>query len=102
MRAFARRGERGGSRGKRKRPRRMAKEVEDLVKVVVASREGKKSWHRRKCAGARWKYSLFLKSIKFENILATLLTTRLSKDECSNRSNNHLGRQTFFDFFRLD
>ena len=42
MRAFARRGERGGSRGKRKRPRRGAQEVEDLVKVVVARRKGKK------------------------------------------------------------
>ena len=42
MRAFARRGERGGSRGKMKRPRRVAKEVKDLVKVVVARRKGKK------------------------------------------------------------
>ena len=52
----------------------MAKEVEDLVKVVdvVASRKGKKSWHRRKCAGARWKYSLFLKLIKPENEIVTL------------------------------
>ena len=72
MRAFARKGERGGSRGKRKGPRGVAQEVEDLVKVVVASRKGKKSWHRRKCAGARWKYSLSLKSTKFENIFATL------------------------------
>ena len=84
MRAFARRGERGGSRGKRKRPRRMAKEVEDLVKVVVASREGKKSWHRRKCAGARWKYSLFLKSIKFENMLATIFRIKTSSNMINN------------------
>ena len=42
--------------------------MEDLVKVVMASRKGKK----RKCAGARWKYSLSLKSTKFENIFATL------------------------------
>ena len=73
MRAFARKGERGGSRGKRKRPRRVAKGVEDLVKVVVARRKGKKSWHRRKCAGARWNYSLSLKSIKFKKILFNLI-----------------------------
>ena len=78
MRAFARKGERGGSRGKRKRPRRAAKEVEDLVKVVVASRKGKKSWRRRKWAGARWNYSLFLKSIKFENMLATIFRIKTS------------------------
>ena len=42
MRAFARKGEREGSRGKRKRPRGVAEEVEDLVKVVVARRKGKK------------------------------------------------------------
>ena len=52
--AFARRGERRGSRGERKRPRRMAKKVEALVKVVVVSRRTKKSW--RKNARARWKY----------------------------------------------
>ena len=84
MRAFARKGERGGSRGKRKRPRRVAKEVEDLVKVVVARRKGKKSWHRRKCAGARWNYSLFLKSIKFENMFATLFRIKTSSNMINN------------------
>ena len=84
MRAFARKGERGGSRGKRKRPRRVAKKVEDLVKVVVASRKGKKCWHRRKCAGARWIYSLFLKSIKFEDMLATLFRIKTSCNMINN------------------
>ena len=80
MRAFARKGERGGSREKGKRPRRVAKEVEDLVKVVMASRKGKK----RKCAGARWKYSLSLKSTKFENIFATLFRIKTSSNMINN------------------
>ena len=54
IKAFARKGERRGGRGERKRPRRMAKKVEALVKVVVVSRRTKKSW--RKNARARWKY----------------------------------------------
>ena len=39
----------------------------------VASRKRKR---RRKYAGARWKYSLYLKPINFENIFATLFKTK--------------------------
>ena len=42
MRAFARKGERGGSRGKRKRPRRMAKEVEDRGGVQCGKQKEEK------------------------------------------------------------
>ena len=52
----------------------MAKEVEEVVKVKEEKR--KKSWRRRKYAGAEWQYLLFLKLINFENIFATLFKTK--------------------------
>ena len=40
---------------KKKRPNRTAKEMKGLVKLIAASRKRKKSFRRRKYAGARWK-----------------------------------------------